>query len=82
MDVDSVLVSVLERDKWRHRLELLEASLNETREQRLQLEKRLRRLKRELSKLGDYSQAILDAARTRTTSGTVHASHGPNLSAR
>jgi len=51
VDVDSVLLSVQERDKWRRRLELLERSLTDVRERRRRLELRLRRIKKELVRL-------------------------------
>jgi len=64
VDVDSVLLSVQERDKWRHRMELLERSLREVRERRQRLELRLRRIKKDLAKLRVTADAVLDLART------------------
>ncbi|HYA58617.1 MAG TPA: hypothetical protein VEH57_09210 [Thermoplasmata archaeon] len=58
VDVDSVLLSVQERDKWRRRLELLERSLTDVRERRRRLELRLRRIKRELMRLTNTEAAI------------------------
>lgn len=49
--VDSALAGVQERDKWRRRLEVLEASLGEVRERRRRLEVRLRKIRRELQRL-------------------------------
>ncbi|HTT35200.1 MAG TPA: hypothetical protein VMH78_04965 [Thermoplasmata archaeon] len=73
MDVNTVLLSVRERDKWRDRLALLERTLNEVREQRRRLSDRLRRLKREISRLGDYSDAIIEPARRYSQGGTIGA---------
>jgi septal ring factor EnvC (AmiA/AmiB activator) len=64
VDVDSVLLSVQERDKWRRRMELLERSLGEVRERRRRLEARLRRIKKELSRLRITAEAVLDLTRT------------------
>jgi septal ring factor EnvC (AmiA/AmiB activator) len=60
MDVDAVLLSVQERDKWRHRLGLLEQSLEAVRAKRLRWESRLKRLEAELRRLADYSDALLE----------------------
>ncbi len=51
VDVDSVLLSVQERDKWRRRMETLSRALEEVQERRRRLEARLRRIKQELSRL-------------------------------
>ncbi len=59
VDVDSALLSVQERDNWRRRMEVLERSLAEVREQRRRLETRLRRLRRELVRLRDAAEATL-----------------------
>jgi uncharacterized coiled-coil DUF342 family protein len=59
MDVDSVLLSVRERDKWRRRMELLERSLVEVKDKRRKVERRLKSVKRELAQLGRVSDAIL-----------------------
>jgi len=63
VDVDSVLLSVQERDKWRHRMELLERSLVEARIRRRRLEVRLRRVRKELAKLRQTGEAVLDMSR-------------------
>jgi septal ring factor EnvC (AmiA/AmiB activator) len=63
VDVDSVLLSVQERDKWRRRMELLERSLDEVRERRRRLEARLRRTKKELSRLRVTVDAVHDLTR-------------------
>ncbi|HEV2520097.1 MAG TPA: hypothetical protein VGX00_05690 [Thermoplasmata archaeon] len=60
MDVDAVLTSVQERDKWRHRLGLLKQSLVEVRENRRRWQSRLKRLEADLRRLADYSDALVD----------------------
>jgi uncharacterized coiled-coil DUF342 family protein len=74
VDVDSVLLSVQERDKWRHRMELLERSLIEARARRRRIEVRLRRIRKELAKLRQTGEAVLDMSRpslqARVRSGT------------
>lgn len=64
MDVDAVLSSVAERDKWRRRLRLLEQTLGEVQARRRRGEARLKRLDRELRRLGQFSDALLDQAAT------------------
>ena len=71
VDVDSVLMSVQERDKWRHRMELLERSLREVREKRRRLEARLHRVKKELSRLRITVDAVRDLTRTPALTGEV-----------
>lgn len=78
VDVDSVLMSVQERDKWRHRMELLERSLREVREKRHRVEARLRRIKKELSRLRITVDAVRDLTRTPVTIEVRHAARsGP-----
>jgi hypothetical protein len=60
MDVDAVLLSVQERDKWRHRLGLLKQSLVEVRQKRQRWQGRLKRLEGDLKRLADYSDALVD----------------------
>ncbi len=72
VDVDSVLLSVQERDKWRHRMELLERSLREVQERRHRLETRLRRVRKDLARLRVTRDAILDLARSRSPSNRHH----------
>ena len=79
VDVDSVLLSVQERDKWRHRMEVLERSLGEVREQRRRLERTLRRLKKELARVRATTDAVLDLARTRMRREVTHAQRSPPL---
>lgn len=73
VDVDSVLQSVRERDKWRHRMELLERSLTDVRERRHKLEGRLRRVRKDLARLRVTADALLDLARSQAP-GNLH--HG------
>lgn len=75
VDVDSALLSVQERDKWRRRLELLERSLTDVRERRHRLEIRLRRIKKELEKLRTTQAAIGPTARRLSTLELNHATH-------
>jgi hypothetical protein len=82
MDVNAVLLSVQERDKWQHRLQLLERSLGEVRERRRHLADRLRRIKRDLARLGEYSDAVLDATRRTRVGGPVHAANDGRLTSR
>ena len=82
MDVEAVLLSVQERDKWRRRLALLEKSLGEVRDSRARLQKRLRRIKSELSRLTAYSDAILDTTGRRPSGIHPHASTEPRVPSR
>lgn len=82
MDVNAVLLSVQERDKWQHRLQLLQRSLGEIRETRAGLVRRLRKIKRELARLGSYSDAILDATRRSRVGGPAHAANDGRLTPR
>lgn len=82
MDVDTVLLSVQERDKWRHRLQLLERSLSDLKERRARLGKRLRRIKQELARLKEVSDAVLDPMRPSSARGPVHAANDSRLIAR
>jgi chromosome segregation ATPase len=59
VDVDTVLQGVQERDKWRHRLELLERSLEEVQERRRRLETRLRKLRKELQQLKISAESLV-----------------------
>jgi septal ring factor EnvC (AmiA/AmiB activator) len=51
MDVDTVLLSVRERDNWRRRLELLEQTLTEIRDRRSAMEVQMKRLRKDLQRL-------------------------------
>jgi hypothetical protein len=74
VDVDSVLLSVQERDKWRHRMEVLERSLRDVRERRQRLEVRLRRVRKELARHRATADAILDLARRQAPRDMHHGS--------
>jgi hypothetical protein len=82
MDVTTVLLSVQERDKWRHRLQLLETTLADVRARRRRVSGRLRRIKRELARISDYSDAILDLTRNRPPGGSGRAANDGRLPAR
>ncbi|MCI4361274.1 MAG: hypothetical protein L3J91_06175 [Thermoplasmata archaeon] len=82
MDVESVLLNVQERDKWRRRLELLRASLGELKLRRARVTQRLRRIKRELRRLGEYSDAVLHQNAHQRGASTFHAAADTHLSAR
>jgi hypothetical protein len=63
VNVDSALLSVQERDNWRRRMEVLERSLSDVRERRRRLEFRLRRVRKELTRLRVAAEALLDLSR-------------------
>jgi Arc/MetJ-type ribon-helix-helix transcriptional regulator len=67
VDVDSILLGVQERDKWRNRTEVLESSLRDVRDRRRRLEARLRRVKKELNYLRITVDAVLDRSRMDAT---------------
>jgi predicted nucleic acid-binding Zn-ribbon protein len=67
VDVDSILLSVQERDKWQNRAEVLEHALRDVRDRRRRLETRLRRVKKELARLRNAVDAVLDRSRTSVT---------------
>jgi septal ring factor EnvC (AmiA/AmiB activator) len=64
VDVDSALASVQERDNWRRRMEVLERTLAEVREQRKKLEVRLRRVRKELARVRLATEAALEISRS------------------
>lgn len=82
MDVDTVLLSVQERDKWRRRVQLLEESLASVRDRRSRLQRRLKRVRRELVRLAATSDALLDHGARVPAGRTVHAARDPRLPAR
>jgi hypothetical protein len=82
MDVDSVLLSVQERDKWRRRLQVLEKSLGDTRAKRDRLRGRLRRIKKDLDRLVELSEATLAARLILSPPGGVRAPSDVRLPAR
>jgi uncharacterized coiled-coil DUF342 family protein len=77
MDVQTILLSVEERDKWRRRLDLLKGSLKEVQTRRQQLERKLKALKRELAHLAEVSQAMIDPGRLRPINPVHGAEQGP-----
>jgi len=79
VDVDSILLSVQERDKWRKRAEVLEHALRDVRDQRRRLETRLRRIKKEMNRLRIAVDIVLDhRARTNVrTNVATYASGSP-----
>jgi uncharacterized coiled-coil DUF342 family protein len=78
VDVDSILLSVQERDKWRNRAEVLERTLHDVRDRRRRLESRSRRVKKELARLRATLDAVLDLTRTSSrTSVTKNAPVAP-----
>ncbi|MCI4366469.1 MAG: hypothetical protein L3K08_01825 [Thermoplasmata archaeon] len=82
MDVDAVLQSVQERDKWRHRLELLVTSLTDTRDRRRRAVSQLKRIRGELRRIQDYSDAVLEGAQSSLTNSRMNAARDPSLPAR
>jgi len=76
VDVDSILLSVQERDKWRKRAEVLEHALHDARDQRRRLETRLRRVKKELTRLQLTVDAVNDQ-RSRTNVATYASGSTP-----
>lgn len=79
VDVDSILLSVQERDKWRNRADVLERSLRDVRDRRRRLEARLRRVKKEISRLRVTVDAVLDLSRTRGRQDVNHAPSTPPI---
>jgi septal ring factor EnvC (AmiA/AmiB activator) len=79
VDVDSILLSVQERDKWRNRVEVLERSLHDVRERRRRFETRLRRVKKEINRLRIAVDAVLDLSRTPARQDVTHAPGGPPI---
>jgi hypothetical protein len=59
MEVDTVVASLKERDKWRSRLTLLQQTLGAIRSRRVEFERRVKRLEQELRRLESYSDSIL-----------------------
>ena len=82
MDVDAVLLSVQERDKWRRRLDLLQSSLDEVRARRVRLQDRLRAIKRELGRFARVSDALLHQTTHLPARGTFNAPQESNPSRR
>ncbi|MCI4348979.1 MAG: hypothetical protein L3J93_02005 [Thermoplasmata archaeon] len=81
MDVDAVVLNLEERDKWRTRLALLEHTLEEIRTRRGRTEARLKRIKSELRRLSEYSDAVLEHA-GRSAGGRAYGPSNGHLPAR
>ncbi|MCI4339943.1 MAG: hypothetical protein L3K06_02675 [Thermoplasmata archaeon] len=82
MDVDAVLLSLQERDKWRRRLDLLQSSLEEIRARRTRLQDRLRSIKRELGRVAHVSDSLLHHTTQVPARGTFNAPQEHNPSRR
>ncbi|MGD0718184.1 MAG: hypothetical protein ABSA15_01180 [Thermoplasmata archaeon] len=54
-DIDTFLLSIQERDKWRSRVERLQEGLREAREQRRRMERQLSRVKKDIAHLRDFA---------------------------
>jgi len=77
MDVDTVLLSVRERDNWRRRLELLEQTLSEIRDRRTAMEAQMKRLRKDLQRLS-RSTGVPGVPRSASSPGrTIHARNAP-----
>ncbi|MGB6441709.1 MAG: hypothetical protein WBF81_00215 [Thermoplasmata archaeon] len=63
VDVDSALLSVQERDNWRRRMDVLERSLLDVRNQRHKLEVRLQRIRKDLARLRTAAREVVDGSR-------------------
>ena len=68
-----MLLSVQEREKWRHRMELLMSSLGDVRARRRKLERQLRRIRKDLSRLAQVSDVILAHGTTIIAGERSHA---------
>ncbi len=75
--VESALAGVQERDKWLHRLEILEASLKEVLEKRRKLELKLRRVSEELQKLERTSREFVEVHERTAIPGVAGVPRGP-----
>jgi chromosome segregation ATPase len=83
MDVDTVLANVQERDKWRRRLEVLQEALAEVRDRQVRVAARLRRLKHDLARVQELSEAMSTTGRrVNPPSQGIHAPTRPNFPAR
>jgi hypothetical protein len=83
VDVDTVLANVQERDKWRRRLEVLQTALADVRDRQVRVAARLRRLKHELARIQELSEALSSAGRRDIPpSQRIHATTRPNFPAR
>jgi hypothetical protein len=83
VDVDTVLASVQERDKWQRRLEVLQTALADVRDRQVRVAARLRRLKQELARVQALSEAVIGSGhRISEPSQRGHASARPNFPVR
>ena len=83
MDVDAVLLSLQERDKWRRRLDLLQSSLEEVRARRARIQTRLKGIRRELGRVAGVADALLDHTTSHVPQrGTFHAPQENNPASR
>ena len=83
MDVDTVLANVQERDKWRRRLEVLQAALADVRDRQVRVAARLRRLKHELARVQELAEEVSGAAgHLSPPSQRIHAQTRANFPAR
>ena len=83
MDVDTVLASVQERDKWQRRLEVLQVALADVRDREVRVAARLRRLKRELARVQELSEVVSGGlGRVAPPSQRMHAPARPNFPTR
>jgi phage shock protein A len=62
VDAVTVLQGIQERDKWRRRAELLQASLAQVQDRRRRLQTRLRRMDRDIAKLRQVANQMSDIA--------------------
>ena len=77
--LDSAIAGVQERDKWRKRLEALEATLEELAERRRRLETRLRRLHKELVRLEKTAREFVEVHGRTPAPGVSLGPAGPIL---
>ncbi len=77
--VDSAIAGVQERDRWRHRLEALEAALDNLLERRRRLETRLHRVHREIAKLQATAREFVESHGRFPPSEVAFGPRGPIL---
>lgn len=82
MDLDAVLLTVQERDKWRKRLAGLERALGDVKLKQRRAKLKLRRIRQELSRLRDLSEVVAMVPRVGWPVGGSHAAHDARLPAR
>lgn len=79
MDVDTVLVSLAERDKWRQRLTTLQRALSEVRVQKRRAELRRRKLAKEIRRLDSIADGLAPGGSAAVTSGGSRGEASPPL---